>query len=345
MTETNHNQTLQGTGVMPGPADVGLVREVAEASVHLKELLVQLEKRIIGQPAVLRRLVMALLADGHVLLEGPPGLAKTTAVRALGEASDLKFSRVQFTPDLLPSDVVGTQVYDPTNHSFKVKRGPVFTNLLLADEINRAPAKVQSALLEAMQERQVTIGDDTFPLEQPFMVLATQNPIEQHGTYPLPEAQLDRFMFKVIVRHGSLEDEERVVNMMSSPSSSALSRCINAAQLHDMKLLLNRLRVVPELTRYIVQLVFATRPQPTGASGGAARFVEHGASPRASIALDRAARVNALIHGRTYVVPDDVRDVALDVLRHRIIPTIEAESEGLTGEAIARKVLDQVKSP
>lgn len=328
-----------------GTAAAGaLAHEVETASLQLKNLISQLERRIIGQPIMLKRLVMALLGDGHVLLEGPPGLAKTTAVRALGEACDLHFSRIQFTPDLLPSDVVGTQVYEPSSHTFKVKRGPVFTNLLLADEINRAPAKVQSALLEAMQERQVTIGDETFSLQHPFMVLATQNPIEQHGTYPLPEAQLDRFMFKVIVRHGSLEDEQKIVHMMAHPEDTKLERVINGSQVQEIKSLLSRIRVIPELTRYMVELVFATRPDAPKRSGPA-RFVEHGASPRASIALDRAARVNAIIHGRTYVVPDDVKDVALDVLRHRIIPTIEGESEGLSGESIAKQILEIVKAP
>lgn len=320
-------------------------------SAVIERTQAEIGRRIVGQKSVVERLIMALIAEGHVLLEGLPGLAKTTSIKALAEAADLTFSRIQFTPDLLPADVIGTQIYDPRTGDFRVRKGPIFAHLVLADEINRAPAKVQSALLEAMQERQVTLGDTSHGLQRPFLVLATQNPIEQEGTYPLPEAQVDRFLFKVKMTYGTLEEEQEVVARSVSGTNEPLTKVMDQATLIEMRELVSRVHVADKIRRYIVQLVFATRPETngTGSAAGPLRelqgLVQVGASPRASINLERAARVAALMQGRAFVTPQDVKDVGLDVLRHRIIPTYEAEAENVTTDEIVRRVFERVDVP
>lgn len=319
--------------------------DIKQAGIKLKETLEMMGQRLVGQNIVAKRLVMGLLCDGHVLLEGLPGLAKTTAVKALGDATDMLVSRIQFTPDLLPADVLGTQLYNPKDSNFVVKKGPIFCNLLIADEINRAPAKVQSALLEAMQEKQVTLGEQTFKLEQPFLVMATQNPIEQEGTYPLPEAQVDRFLFKVKVDYGSEEDEIKVMERMALGEELPLQRCLTGQDIISMRALLKQVYVADEVRRYIVKLVFATRRDTTGALSQLVHQIHVGASPRASINLEKAARANALMDGRHYVTPQDVKDVGFDILRHRIMPTFEAEAENVTSEDIINSLFSQVAVP
>lgn len=315
------------------------------AADFTKRILATMGERMVGQNLVTTRLLMGLIGQGHILLEGLPGLAKTTAVKALGECSELQVNRVQFTPDLLPADVVGTQIFDPRLAEFRVKKGPIFTNLLIADEINRAPAKVQSALLEAMQERQVTIADETFRLPKPFLVLATQNPIEQEGTYPLPEAQLDRFFFKLKVDYGSPEEEMLVVSRMSAGELTKLPQVLNADQLFELQDLVNEIHVAENIRRYIVDIVFATRRPEMFKIQKLQGLIRVGASPRASINLERAARLNALFHGRSYVTPQDVKDISEDVLRHRIIPSFEAEAENVSTETMIAQILASIPVP
>jgi MoxR-like ATPase len=310
-----------------------------------KKILATIGERMVGQHRVTERLLMGLIGQGHILLEGLPGLAKTTAVKALGECSDLQVQRVQFTPDLLPADVVGTQIFDPRQADFRVKKGPIFTNLLIADEINRAPAKVQSALLEAMQERQVTIADETYPLPKPFLVLATQNPIEQEGTYPLPEAQLDRFFFKIKVDYGTPEEEMLVIQRMAGGELPKLDQVLNARLLNQFQDLVAEIHVADNIRRYIVDLVFATRRPQDYKISRLAGLIRVGASPRASINLERAARLNAMFQGRAYVIPQDVKDIAEDVLRHRIIPSFEAEAENVSTEDMVQHILSAVAVP
>ena len=303
----------------------------------------QIGRVLVGQRGMVDALLIGMLADGHVLLEGAPGLAKTTAVKALAQSLALDFSRIQFTPDLLPADLVGTQIYEPKTGEFRTRLGPVFANILLADEINRAPAKVQSALLEAMQERQVTIGDKTWDLPKPFLVLATQNPIEQEGTYPLPEAQTDRFMLKLSVDYPDLEDELEIVARSNRPSPE-LEAVTTAAEIAAMRDTVRSIRVTDVLMRYIVDIVRTTR-DPGTTVPDLARSVEYGASPRASIAIAAAARAHAFLDGRGYCLPEDVKGVAPDVLRHRVIPTYEAEADDITPDKIVVRILDQVKMP
>ncbi len=320
---------------------------VEQVEARIETLAPQVERArsemgrvLVGQRYMVDRLLIGLLADGHVLLEGVPGLAKTTAVKALASATDLEFSRVQFTPDLLPADVVGTQIYQPRSGEFDTRRGPVFANIVLADEINRAPPKVQSALLEAMQERQVTIGDETIPLPRPFLVLATQNPIEQEGTYPLPEAQVDRFMLKLSVTYPSLEEELQIIERASLPVPR-LSAVVTEGTLLEAQALVREVKVTDVLMRYIVDLVRATR-DPSAIDGSLTSAIEFGASPRASIALAAAARSHAFLDGRGYALPEDVKAIAPDVLRHRILPTYEAEADGLTPDDLVRRILEKV---
>jgi len=300
----------------------------------------EMARVLVGQRYMVDRLLIGLLANGHVLLEGVPGLAKTTAVKALAQVMDLEFSRVQFTPDLLPADVVGTQIYQPKDGRFTTRKGPVFANIVLADEINRAPPKVQSALLESMQERQVTIGDDTFQLPSPFLVLATQNPIEQEGTYPLPEAQVDRFMLKLSVDYPSLEEELQIIALSSQPTP-LLRGVVGVRALLDAQALVREVKVTEVLMRYIVDLVRATR-DPGTVDTDLARTIEFGASPRASIALAAAARAHAFLDSRGYALPEDVKAIAPDVLRHRILPTYEAEADGITAEQLVARILESV---
>jgi MoxR-like ATPase len=322
------------------------VNQKVEAAAAQLQLVIQtVSRRVVGHRLVLERLLMGLIGQGHVLLEGLPGLAKTTAVRALSDCSDLTISRIQFTPDLLPADVVGTQIYDPRQAEFKIKKGPVFTHLLIADEINRAPAKVQSALLEAMQERQVTLGDQTYTLPKPFLVMATQNPIEQEGTYPLPEAQMDRFFFKVKVDYNSLEEEIEVVQRMAAGDEIVLPKVLGVNDILAYQSLLKDIHVADSVRRYMVQLVFATRRPAEYGLGRLASLIRVGASPRASINLERAARLNALFQGRAFVTPQDVKDVGPDILRHRLIPTYEAEAENVPIDQLIETILNQVDVP
>ena len=302
---------------------------------------------VVGQEKILDRLLVALVCQGHVLLEGVPGIAKTTLVRTLAQALGVSFGRISFTPDLLPADVTGTLVYSPKDGSFTPKKGPVFTNLLLADEINRAPAKVQSALLEAMQERQVTIGDETYPLPRPFLVLATQNPLEQEGTYPLPEAQVDRFMFKCLVETPSKADERRIMQRFAEAGEKPTAATVCTPD--DIATLRETLKEVycdEKVGDYILDIVFATRePDKTKGLESLKEQIQVGASPRATLSINLAARANALMHGRAYATPQDVKEIAHDVLRHRILLTYEAEAENVTSDTIIDKILSTIPVP
>jgi len=319
--------------------------EVQRQSAFVEALVAETGKVIVGQRYLVERALIGLLTGGHVLVEGVPGLAKTLAVKTLSDAVDCAFSRVQFTPDLLPADVVGTQVYDPRTQTFSVKKGPVFANVVLADEINRAPAKVQSALLEAMQERQVTIGDQTFPLPEPFIVLATQNPIEQEGTYNLPEAQVDRFMLKVKVGYPTREEERLILDRMATPAPPRAAKVCGQADLAAGRAVLHRLYMDDRVKDYVVNLVFATRDPKGHGLGDLAPLIEFGASPRATIFLTLAARAHAFLRRRAFVTPEDVKAVAYDVLRHRITLTYEAEAEEVTPEMVVSRVLDRIEVP
>lgn len=312
---------------------------------HLVEnLRTEIGKVLVGQEKLLDRMMIALITGGHILLEGVPGLAKTTAVKTLAETLGLKFQRISFTPDLLPADVIGTMIYNPKDGTFSPKQGPVFTNLLLADEINRAPAKVQSALLEAMQEHQVTLGDKTYPLPAPFLVMATQNPIEQEGTYPLPEAQVDRFMLKCKITHPSKDDERRIMNRFTKKQSITVKQIVSAQQISEMRDVLDQVYCDEKVGDYILDIVFATRnPAEYGLKN--TQHIEYGASPRASLYLNLAARANAMLHGRAYATPQDVKEIAHDVLRHRIILTYEAEAEEITSEDIITTILNTIPVP
>jgi MoxR-like ATPase len=317
------------------------VREDAQALTRVSG---EVGRVLVGQKRVVDRLLIALLADGHVLLEGVPGLAKTLAVKTLAGALRMGFSRIQFTPDLLPADLTGTLIYNPKDGGFTTRKGPVFTNILLADEVNRAPAKVQSALLEAMQERQVTLGDTTHRLPEPFLVLATQNPIEQEGTYPLPEAQVDRFMLKVVVDYPSKEEELIILENAGLGTLPLPDPVLDIEDLLRLRRVLKSIYVDEKVKRYVVDLVRASRtPERYGLD--LRPLIAYGASPRATIYLAQAAQAHALLRGRGYVTPDDVKAVGLDVLRHRIIPTFEAEAEDVTPVVLAQKLLDSVEVP
>jgi MoxR-like ATPase len=309
------------------------------------DILEQVAQRVVGQQLMVERLLIALLTGGHVLLEGVPGLAKTLTVRTLAETVHTSFSRIQFTPDLLPADVIGTQVFDQTTAKFSVKRGPIFANIVLADEINRAPAKVQAALLEAMQEKQVTIGGTSFVLEEPFLVLATQNPIEQEGTYPLPEAQVDRFMLKLRVGYPAREEEREIMRRMASGAAIPIKAVATPEQLLAARREIAALHLDDRLVDYIVDLVHATRAPKESGLADLAPLIEYGASPRATIALAQAARAHAYLRGRDFVSPDDVKALAPDVLRHRVLLTFEAEAENVTSDAVITRVLERVVAP
>jgi MoxR-like ATPase len=317
------------------PADAALVQGVVR----------QVARRVVGQEYMVERLLIGLLTGGHVLLEGVPGLAKTLTVRTLAETIRTTFQRIQFTPDLLPADVVGTQVFDQATGQFSVKRGPVFANVVLADEINRAPAKVQSALLEAMQEKQVTIGGQTFKLEEPFLVLATQNPIEQEGTYPLPEAQLDRFMLKLRVGYPTRDEEKEIMRRMAGGAAIDVSPVAGPAEIMSARRRIAELYVDERIVDYIVDIVHATRAPAEAGLADLAPLIEFGASPRATIALAQAARAHAFLRGRTYVTPDDVKAIAPDVLRHRVLTSFEADAEEVTSDDVVARVLARVESP
>ena len=316
-------------------ADMALVQGVAR----------EVAKRVVGQDYMVERLLISLLTGGHVLLEGVPGLAKTLTVRTLAETIHTTFQRIQFTPDLLPADVVGTQIFDQSTGSFSVKRGPIFANIVLADEINRAPAKVQAALLEAMQEKQVTLGGQTFILEEPFLVLATHNPIEQEGTYPLPEAQVDRFMLKLRVGYPSRDEEKEIMRRMASGEPIPIVPVAHPAAIMDARKRITELYMDDRIVDYIVDIVHATRFPAEAGMKDLAPLVEFGASPRATIALAQASRAHAFLRGRTYVTPDDVKAIAPDVLRHRVLTTYEAEAEEVTSDEIVKRILDTVEAP
>jgi len=318
---------------------------VAKESAFVDDLMVEIGKVIVGQQQMIERILVGLLAGGHVLLEGVPGLAKTLTVRTVCDAIQAKFARIQFTPDLLPADLIGTVIYDQRTGEFSSKLGPIFANLVLADEINRAPAKVQSALLEAMQERQVTIGDKTYPLPDPFVVMATQNPIEQEGTYPLPEAQVDRFMLMVKVGYPSREEERAVMDRMTSPISAKATSQTSPEQLAQARKVVRDVYMDDRVKDYIVDVVFATREPEKRGMKDLAPLIEYGASPRASIALNMAARAHAFLRHRGYVTPEDVKAIGPEVLRHRVVLSYEAEAEEVTSEDIVRRVFEVVEVP
>jgi MoxR-like ATPase len=316
-------------------ADMALVQGV----------LRQVGRRVVGQEYMVERLLISLLTGGHVLLEGVPGLAKTLTVRTLAETIDTSFQRIQFTPDLLPADVLGTQVFDQSTGGFSVKRGPIFANIILADEINRAPAKVQAALLEAMQEKQVTLGGQTFILEEPFLVLATQNPIEQEGTYPLPEAQVDRFMLKLRVGYPSRDEEKEIMRRMAGGEPIPVQHVASPAAIMEARQRIADLYMDERIVDYIVEIVHATRSPAESGLKDLVPLIEFGASPRATIALAQASRAHAFLRGRTFVTPDDVKAIAPDVLRHRVLTTYEAEAEEVTSDAVVARILSTIESP
>jgi MoxR-like ATPase len=304
-----------------------------------------MNQTIVGQKHLIDSLLISLLANGHILLEGVPGLAKTLAIKTLSQLIDAKYSRIQFTPDLLPADVVGTMIYSIKQERFEVKRGPVFANFVLADEINRAPAKVQSALLEAMQERQVTIGDNTFKLDDPFLVLATQNPIEQEGTYPLPEAQVDRFLMKVVIGYPSKAEESEIIRMNIAPERKQVHALLSPAEIADVRSVVQQVYIDEKIQKYIVDIVFATRFPADYGLNDLTNMVSFGASPRASISMAQAARAEAFLHNRGYVIPEDVRAVCHDVMRHRIGLTYEAEANNIGADEIINEILDKIAVP
>ena len=325
--------------------DIKAIQErVEKESLFVQELLSEIGKVIVGQKYLVERLLLALLANGHILIEGVPGLAKSLSVKTLSDAIQTKFQRIQFTPDLLPADLIGTMIYNPQQGSFSTKKGPIFANLILADEINRAPAKVQSALLEAMQERQVTIGENTFKLEEPFLVLATQNPIEQEGTYPLPEAQVDRFMLKLSLTYPNKKEEWEIIDKNAEVGFPPVRKVITPEAILRAREVVNQIYVDEKIKEYILNIVFATR-NPEAYNLNLKYLIAYGASPRASIYLNLVAKAHAFLKGRGYVTPEDVKAIGMDVLRHRVIVTYEAEAEETTSEEIVKKVFDEIEVP
>src|SRR3990170_6590176 len=318
--------------------------KIAAESFFVKKLTDEISKVIVGQKYLIERLLVGLLCDGHILIEGVPGLAKTLAVKTLAAAIQAKFQRIQFTPDLLPADLIGTMIYNPQKGTFTPKKGPLFANLILADEINRAPAKVQSALLEAMQERQVTIGDTTYPLDEPFLVLATQNPIEQEGTYPLPEAQVDRFMLKLSVTYPNRSEELQILDKNTATGLPAIQAVVSPEDILRARKVVQQVYLDEKLKEYIVNLVFATR-EPEKFNLKMKDLIAYGASPRATIYLSLAAKAVAFLKGRGYVIPEDIKAIGQDVLRHRVIISYEAEAEDLTSEDIVQKVFEGIEVP
>jgi MoxR-like ATPase len=324
----------------------GSAERVAQQTKLCSDLEAEVAKVLVGQEAMVTRLLIGLLTGGHILLEGVPGLAKTLTVRAFAQAIDTGFSRIQFTPDMLPADVLGTEVFNPREATYSIKKGPIFSNLILADEINRAPAKVQAALLEAMQERQVTIGGSTYPLEEPFLVLATQNPIEQEGTYPLPEAQVDRFMLKVKVGYPSKEEERKIVDRMASGQAEPQAKpVVTTEDLRNARQSVDQIFIDEKVSSYVVDLVHATRDPAAAGIPELDGMIEMGASPRASINLTKAAKAHAFLQGRTYATPHDVKNIAPEVLRHRIMLTYEAEAEGKVSDDIVERILVGILVP
>jgi MoxR-like ATPase len=326
--------------------DIEVIQQkIKQESAFVDRLLGQVGQVIVGQRTMVQRLLVGLLADGHVLMEGVPGLAKTLTVRTLARAIDTTFRRIQFTPDLLPADLIGTLVYDPKDQEFKTKKGPIFANIILADEINRSPAKVQSALLEAMQEHTVTIGEHSYRLDDPFLVLATQNPIEQEGTYPLPEAQVDRFMLKLAVEYPTDEEELEIMRRMSTGTPPEIAPVVTPEEIIRARSAVEMIYMDPQVERYIVDLVLATRKPDAYGLRDLTDLIGFGASPRATICLAKTARAHAFLQHRGFVTPDDVRAMGMDVLRHRVLVTYEAEAEEVTPEDIIRRILDRVEVP
>ena len=326
--------------------DIKAINEkVKKESEFVNTLTNEIGKVIVGQDYMVERLLVGLLADGHILLEGVPGLAKTLAIKTISAAINTKFQRLQFTPDLLPADLIGTTIYNPKGEEFTVKKGPIFANLILADEINRAPAKVQSALLEAMQEKQVTIGEHTFPLEQPFLVLATQNPIEQEGTYPLPEAQIDRFMLKLKITYHSKKEEREIMERMTSGKEMKINKVISPSDILKARSVVNDIYIDDKIKDYIIDIVFATRNPEEYKLAELRNLIAYGATPRATIYLTLASKAYAFIQGRGYVTPEDIKSIGMDVLRHRIIVTYEAEAEETTSETIIKTIFDNIDVP
>jgi MoxR-like ATPase len=332
-----------------------LQQEVTEAAAFIEPLKQELGRVIVGQQKLIERLIIAMITKGHLLVEGVPGLAKTLTISSLANAISASCSRIQFTPDLLPADITGTSVYNPKEHVFSVKKGPVFANLVLADEINRAPAKVQSALLEAMQERQVTIGGETHTLPDPFLVMATQNPLEQEGTYPLPEAQMDRFMMMVVISYPTRDEEALVLERMAHPDAKlTTSEVTTTEQLATARKVLDKIYLDPKIVEYILDIVIATRPgqahqlserQKDARLSDLDSLISNGASPRATLSMALAAKAQAFIRGRAHVIPQDIKDIAPDVLRHRVIPTYEAEAENLTSSDLVDRILNELRTP
>ncbi len=321
-------------------------KEVTESSALMRDVRRELAKAVVGQDAIISRLLIAILADGHTLIEGVPGLAKTLIISSLARTLKGSFARIQFTPDLLPADITGTLIFNQKTGDFLPKKGPIFANFILADEINRAPSKVQSALLEAMQERQVSIGDESLPLPDPFFVMATQNPIEQEGTYTLPEAQVDRFMMKLLIRYPSLEEERKIMALMVDPRPPQLNAVLGAEDIHAMRSVMQKVFMEDKLWDYILHLVMATRhPERYPRLGGLAPLISYGASPRASIFLARAAKAHAYLEGRGYVIPDDIKAIGADILRHRIILSYEAEAEEIKSDELIFRILDEIEVP
>lgn len=318
---------------------------VASKNEFVKLITKGMDQTIVGQKHLVESLLIALLSNGHILLEGVPGLAKTLAIKTLAQLIDAKYSRIQFTPDLLPADVMGTMIYSVQKEQFQIKRGPIFANFVLADEINRAPAKVQSALLEAMQERQVTIGDTTFPLDEPFLVMATQNPIEQEGTYPLPEAQVDRFLLKVVIGYPSREEERVIIRQNISNEKVRIIPLVKPREITEAQKVVEMIYVDEKIEKYIIDIVFATRYPKEAGLPDLTNIIAFGASPRASISLAKAARAYAFLHNRGYVIPEDVRAVCHDVMRHRIGLTYEAEANNISADEIISNILDKVEVP
>ncbi|MDR3627446.1 MAG: AAA family ATPase [Ignavibacteriaceae bacterium] len=322
-----------------------LNEKIKQESAFIDILMNEISKVIVGQKAMVERLIIGLLSNGHVLLEGVPGLAKTLAIKTLASAMKAKFQRIQFTPDLLPADLVGTQIYNQKDGNFLIRKGPLFANFILADEINRAPAKVQSALLEAMQERQVTIGEETFKLEDPFLVLATQNPIEQEGTYPLPEAQVDRFMLKVKIGYPTKEEELKIMRQNVGETSLPVQQVITPKDILNARNLVQEVYIDEKIEKYILDIVFATRSPKEYGLENLADLISYGASPRASINLALGSKAMAFVRRRGYVIPEDVRAICLDVLRHRIAVTYEAEAEEITTENVIQEILNKIEVP
>lgn len=326
--------------------DIRQINDLVASKSNFTHLITRgMDQTIVGQKHLIEALLISLLSNGHVLLEGVPGLAKTLAIKTLAQIIDAKYSRIQFTPDLLPADVVGTMIYSMQKEQFQVKKGPIFSNFILADEINRAPAKVQSALLEAMQERQVTIGDNTFVLDEPFLVMATQNPIEQEGTYPLPEAQVDRFLMKVIISYPTKEEEKIIIRQNLSSEQKQITPLLRPEDISEAQKVVEQIYIDEKIEQYIVDIVFATRYPAKSGLKDLVNIISFGASPRASISLAKASKAYAFLHGRGYVIPEDVRAVCHDILRHRIGLTYEAEANNITTDDIITSILDKVEVP